>query len=230
MPFYRLRDGPSFVGPAYKRQRGVYQKPTFKRELTQLKRKVARFKPEVKQSVIASSIANVPVATGGITYISGVAQGVDDINRLGNKIRPTMLEVVVSMTSTNGELTNAFNSNYGVYIVKDTMSAGAVPAISGTSNAIFQTFSPRFALQTPESRNRFKVLRQWDMTAPELITGNVISLRKWRIPLTGTTDYIDTTSAVTGAQHNAYYMVVLSTDAAETVDFSINGFFHFTDL
>lgn len=224
MVFYRLRSGAPMPERPAKRYRPT--KSTVAQQLVQLKRKVQRFTPETKRVNISQSAANVTVAAGAIIFVSGVAQGVDSSDRLGSKVHAHMLELNVAITSAAVAATS--NLNYAAYLVKDSMSAGALPTISG-AGGIFQAFNPIAGLVQPIVRDRFKVLRQWDINASSLFAGSQSSLMKWRVPLTGLTEYITTVNNVNSAQKNAYYVVFLSNDIADTVDFSVNGFFHFTD-
>lgn len=224
MTFYK-RVYASSAGPPAKRTRYA-AKQSITAQLTQLKRKISRFKPEVKNQPINIVISNVGTGVGSISLLSGIAQGVDYNNRLGSKIHPVHLDINVSLTS--GYSTNP-NDLYGCYLVKDNMSAGALPVIAATKDAIMQGFAPETAQVQPLTLDRFTIMREWLINGASMTQGNQPSLVRWRVPLSGLTEFTDTTNAVTGAQRNAYYIVVLTDDTAGTVDFAVDGYFRFSD-
>lgn len=195
-------------------------------QLMQLKRKVARIAPEKKVNVISQSVSNVDDATGGIAYISGLAQGVDFVNRVGERVYYDHLELNVAVTS--GASSN-FTALYAAYLVKDVMSTGAFPSIAGTPQSIFASTSPIGGHINPLMRDRFKVLRRWDFNGVAIISGNTPAMQRWSVSLSGPSEFLDTTSAVTAAGKNSYYVVILSNDSADVIDFNINGQMIFTD-
>lgn len=227
MVFYRLRSGAPPAGRPFKRFKT--SKASVSSRLTQLKRQVAQFKPETKMIAVSQGIANVTDTAGAIIYVSGIAQGTDFDDRLGSKVRAQFMELNVALTSVVADTGAEPSTLYAVYLVKDMMSNGSLPSISGAAGSIFQAFSPIGGYVVPTNRDRFKVLRQWDLSAADFSSANVKSMVKWRVPLSGLTEYIDTTAAVTGAQKNAYYVVALSNQTTDLVDFNVNGFFHYTD-
>lgn len=229
MAFYRLRSGAPAPGISYKKRRWTPTKTSVNQQLTQLKRKVARFTPETKMIQIGQSLPNVADTTGGILYISGIAQGADFDDRLGSKVHAVMMELNVSVTSTNSDVGTGLNEMFSLYLIKDAMGTGSLPAIAGTQNAVMASLSPLAGFVSPLNRDRFKILRQWDTSAALLSNGTDLSVQKWRVPLSGLTEFTDTTASITGAQKNAYYLVALTNAPSDVVDFSVNGFFHYQD-
>jgi len=229
MAYYRLRSGAPPPGSSYKKRCFTPSKTSVNQQLTQLKRKVARFTPETKLIQIGQSMPNVADTAGAIIYISGVAQGTDFDDRLGSKVRAVMFELNVAITSTAIDIGGDPADMTSVYLVKDVLGTGALPSISGTQNSVMASFSPLAAFVNPLTRDRFKILRQWDVSAATITTGNTLSLMKWRVPVSGLTEYTDTTVNVSGSHKNAYYVIALTNMAADAFDVSVNGFFHFQD-
>lgn len=196
------------------------------KQLALLKRKVARIAPEKKFCIISQSILNVDDAAGGIAYISGLAEGVDYLNRVGQRVYFDHLELNVAVT---GGASSGSTSLYAAYFIKDTLSTGALPSIAGTSQSIMASFSPIGGFINPLMKERFKLLRKWDFNGLMLNSGDHPSMQRWSVDLTGPSEYIDTTAAVTGASKNAYYVVCLSNDATDAIDFNCNGQMTFTD-
>lgn len=218
------RGAPPPSGPPAKRY-----KKSLDARVTQLKRQVAMFKPEEKHCPISFAATNVTDTAGSITILSGVPQGSDYDDRLGAKVRPTNIDLNIHLTSPIADITVESGVLYGCYLVKDSQGNGGAPVISGSSTSIFQAFSPVGAHVVGNNRSRFKVLRQWDISASEIYHGTMSPMVKWRVPLSGVTEYIGTGATDTSAGKNAYYLVILSNHTTDLVDFTVNGFYSFTD-
>jgi len=223
MVYYRLREGAPAYGRPAKRFKATSQ--TVDKQLIALKRKVKQFEPEVKMIGINQSMTNVQGGVGDVLYISGIVQGTNYSERLGHQVRPVYMELNLTVSG----LTASSVEPISVYLIKDKQSDGTVPDLSGASNSVFFGNTPISGVRNPLTRDRFTVLRQWDFTAVMINSGNMCNLMKWRIPLTGVTEYIGTSAAQTSSQKNQYYLMCSSSETANTLDVTCFGILKYTD-
>lgn len=217
----RLFASRPFAGTQAKKQRV---------EITKLKRQVARLKPELKICPVAISFTNLP-NTGAVGYLSGVAQGSNETERDGNQIRPQYIDVKIQLTSnlpTQTATTAPYL--YSAYIIKDMQSSGTVPTVSGTVNSMFVGNGPYTAFIQYNTRDRFKILKEFHWNNAGLNNGAQPSMKSARVRLSGVTDFHDTTAAQASAGKNAYYLVMLTNDPAALVDFDAFIQFAYTDV
>lgn len=151
-----------------------FKKPPFKRQnassdLTQLKRKVKKLErlPEVK--VCGFLYASTPAIVGGRTdaalACSGIAQGTDQINRIGNSIRCKSLSVRLTLVPATSTRT------YRVLIFSDHAHNGSpnLPITFANNQSILDSYS---SLSTPvqdmaihyDMKRRYKIYRDKSFT------------------------------------------------------------------
>jgi len=183
-----------------------------------LQKKVALLRPETKVLQTTVNVTNVTDTVGSITYLSGVAQALTDTGRIGDKIHVTNISGAISAYNN---VAAANNYIYSVFIIKDSDSNGVVPVISGTAQAMFTSFNARLAFTQTGTTERFKILARHDFAANAAALGGPQSgtFQKFNIKLNHTLTYRDTSSAQTGAGKNALYMVIITDDTADVVDF-----------
>lgn len=197
--------------------------------LTKLIRKVNALDPELKTFQASTSFTNVDDAAGQIVYVSGIAQGVDTYRRIGDKVSIKGIDINIKVTG--GNLATAGNlALYGVYLIKDLQSSGVVPVVSGTDQSIFTNPGPTQAMVNFSTKDRFKILKKWVFGSGMLAGGNTLPIHSFKYKCNAVSTYHDATTAISGAGKNAYYLVVLSDDATDTVDMAMFTEIRFTDL
>lgn len=209
---------------------GDYPQKKQRVELAKLKRQVARLKPELKIFPSALAFTNVPAA-GSIGYVSAIVQGSNETDRDGNQIRPQWADIIIQCTSgLPGPNVASQYLNYAAYFIKDSQSSGVIPTISGTAQSIFVGATPYTGLVQYNTKDRFKVLKEWHWNNNQLHNGTQPCLVRSRVRLGGVTDYHDTTAGQASAGKNAYYIVILTSDANGVVDFDSFVHFAYTDV
>jgi len=195
--------------------------------VSRLQRQVALLKPEVKIKYSQGSITNLTTA-GSITLLSGIAQGVTAVTRIGDTIRPTRLKLNVKCTAGN----DASSSLQGFYyaIVKDKETSGTQPVQTGTVNAIFEGSGPLDAFVQDEVKDKYYVMRMVQHSFNELALGTFPNVVSFDIPLSGVTTYRDTTDVIGSCGKNHYFLVVGTDTSANTADFAFSWQFMFSDV
>lgn len=204
--------------------------PTLQGKVNRLQRVVNALRPELKVVAETDVFTNVPAAAGTIIYLTAIGQGSDIVNRIGDRISIKEIELNCELTGGTPAQPGGNLTNFGVYLIKDMESNGVIPVVSGTAQSIFSAAGTLQAMVQPSTRERFKIVRQWCHNTAELQGGNTPNHWKWVVPCSGQTFYHDTTANQTGAGKNAYYLVCLSEDLGDTVDFAIFSQVRFTDV
>ena len=194
-------------------------------KLQRLQRQVAALRPELKYYQESATLSNIGAAVGLVTYVSGIAQGSDDINRIGNQI--TVKSVDMNIKCVSGYSSNP--ATYVVYLIRDNDSNGVLPTVSGTVNSILTGSQPiNQLLRTAEGR--FKILRKKQLSGLMLASGSEQFVFTWSIKLNTILTYRGTTGAQANAGKHALYLVIVSDDASDTVDFAYSSQIGFTDV
>ena len=227
--FRKRTYGGSYAGgaPAAKR----YSKArTVNSKVVALQKKVALLSPEVKSFFISISEANITAAAGRIFRLSNIVQGLTDVNRVGDKVR--VLNIKLSIDAGQFFATvGGSPTSYRVAIVKDLMSNGVLPTISGAVTSIYNSFTP-FNQQMVQkvTRNRFKVLKQWYVDSNQLAGGT----RSWTIPMNipcnFVQSYLSSAGTIADADKNQLYLVITTNDGASTLDIGGLAEISFTDV
>jgi len=223
---FKRRYPTRYGGPSKSTKTSYSSSLSMAKQLASIKRRVSMYKPEVKALHTTASISNVAPGAGALQLLTGLDQGTDNGNRLGSTVRPKYMELNLIISDSLG---SSSLDNFAFYLVKDSTSSGAAPAISGAANAIFSGFGPITGLVQPNTRDRFKVLREYHFNAAEITLGTKCTFLKWRVPMSGLIEYVGTTSAQASAQKNHMYFVVLSDDTAAVLDVQLGWTFSFTD-
>lgn len=107
--------------------------------------KLAReLRPEVK--MIDNGDVEYPIDSGVVVHISGVAQGIDYDDRIGNEVRSQSLELryTVSRTAAGTFATLPQSMRVMIARMKSVVPGGTIPAITDfLQSADFQSPSPR---------------------------------------------------------------------------------------
>lgn len=196
-------------------------------KLLRLQRTVAALKPEVKRLFTLVAITNLPSATGSISYISGIAQGVFNTERVGDSVRPIRLDVRFNMVGANA----GTGFLYSLFIVKDKTSNGTVPSVAGTGGVLTSANSVT-AFQNELTKSRFQILKRVDVSSNTYTFGTpgVHPFSSHSFKLSSPMNYQDTSGGQTGANTNALYLIVISNDGTDVADFSLQSELHFTDV
>jgi len=166
-------------------------------------------------------------AAGGIALVSGIAQGTNIDNRIGDYIHAKKFDINVKITS--GVAAAGSHAQYRVLLVLDKDSNGVVPTISGVANAIMTGSQPINQLSRVTA-GRFKILRDKIVGATALQNGDHEFIWRWEVVLNHKMTFRGTSAAQTDVGKNALYLVCLSDDTADAVDFASSQQLGFTDV
>jgi hypothetical protein len=145
---------------------------------------------------------------GAVQYLSGMAQGLDQVNRIGDSIRIQHLSFVGG--ATVGAATQAF---LRILIVRDMENQGAAIAGSDLLANVSGAGAP-FSLQNYiNAHERFSVIYDELISLDPL--SNINDVLRFSTTHKGHIRYRDTTAAVTGAAEGSLWFVAL-TDVAST--------------
>lgn len=93
-------------------------------KVVKLTKLVAGLRPEVKYIDTSLSSNNVSVANGIVVHLTGIAQGTNVNNRVGDLISTLWWNVNISVTNSSAANATNENPSYRFYIVKDTQQVG----------------------------------------------------------------------------------------------------------
>lgn len=213
--------------PAFKRAKKAH---TDHAKLMRLQKQVNALRPEVKMfegSIVPTFPTNT---TGSIDYISAVSQGSDNTNRIGDKISPKWIDIIVAITA-GGTHSASSVDQVNFYLIKDLESNGVAPIVSGSAQSIFTSPNPVRATLNTNTRERFKIVKKWIFPYNELFSGNIPFIRQHRLNLSGVTFFHGAGSNNAAAGKNSYWMVALSTQPAVTTEVANYEYlFGFTDV
>lgn len=202
--------------------RGVSKAGSVSQQVRSLQRFVATLKPEIKYHDTSASGLNVPV-TGTVDTITDIAQG-DTVNtRTGNAINVVSITVKGSINSV------ANGAYYRVALVQDKQQIADTSPTAGTifSDGVASA-NPVTALPTIANLARFNVLWMSKIFSGTVITGtNQIAYYEFTRKTNIKVSYNGTAS--TDIEKNGLYVVFLTDDAANAVDFNGLARLGFTD-
>lgn len=211
-----------------RRRSSATGKASTEARLLKLTKKVNALDPELKCYQAAGAFTNVDDATGQINYLTAIAQGTTIQERIGDKIQ--IKELFINVKLLAGAVASAASTAlYGVYLIRDMQSSGVLPVVSGTAQSIFAFPGPVQAVINPVTKDRFKIVRKFVFGGGMAAGGNQLPLCTFKVKLNHVIDWHDGTTAITGAGKNAYYLVLLSDDTNDTVDFATYLEIRFTD-
>lgn len=195
-------------------------------KLMKLQRAVAQLAPEMKWLTSTGSFTNIDDAIGSIASVSLIAQGSDDFNRIGNVVSAKQFTMNIKLISGGA---GGGVATYKVYLIRDLDSNGTIPSISGTVNSIFEGSQPiNQLLRTAE--NRFKILRQKTLSASQLGAGTTPYLFNWTLPLNFKMTFRGSAGTQANVGKHGLYIVIVSDDSTDTVDFAYSYQLGFTDV
>jgi len=195
-------------------------------KLLKLQRAVASLAPELKWFTSSGSVLNVNDGNGSIACVSLVAQGTDDVNRIGNQISAKKISINCKLIDGGSAVGSV--STYTVYLVRDDDSNGIIPTVSGAANSILDGSQPINQLQR-SVENRFKILRKKVLTGAMLAAGSAHYLWNWTVPLNFKMTFRGSAGTQINVGRYGLYLVFVSDDAADTVDFAYTQHLCFTD-
>ena len=196
-------------------------------KLQRLQRVVSALKPETKVFTSLVTFSAVPVATGSISYLSGVATGSTNITRIGKKIRLSKIRLQLR---TGTPMNTAWDDQMSFYLVKDKRSNGVVPTNAGANDSIFSSANPLTAVVNPTNMDRFSIIWAANTSGLKQSQGIEGFNNFNMIRANDVVTYQDDTAAQAGADMNAYYFVILSSDAGVGAEYYLTCSFEFTDV
>lgn len=212
--------------------RGPRKTGSLTQQVRSLQRVVSSLAPEIKNADVDVTSLNITSA-GLVVHCSAVAQGDTSSTRTGNTI---MVKNVTLVGRWNRSTDVPFNANayYQVMLLVDKeQSADAAPAVSDiTSNA-----DPVFAMPAITTMERFRILwvspilSNMQVVTDSDTTANVpTQMPVIRANVTVNTKVSFNGTASTDQEKNAIYMVLLSGDQNNLIDFVGTCRVAFTDV
>lgn len=179
-----------------------------------LARRVARLEKRAKAQELKThdiSASTTYSSTGTVSYLSGIAQGDQSINREGLKINAIKLygraRIIGNTTSSSAQIIR-------IIIFRDKDCNGALPTITG-SDGLLEVASPD-SLFSHETRNRFRIMfdRTWTVGSDGSDGLDQKSVRiNAALPRKGLTCYYSGTgSAIADADANGLFMLIIVAD------------------
>lgn len=183
--------------------------------------------------------------TALIYNLSNIAQGTDDINRIGNSIVPKNLEiryiVQVDTAGTNGSIYNKF---VRVVIVQDKEQQGTDPTFAGADTSVYNPVTTGVNEHMVPilftNRKRYKILHDevhamgantFTTVGAQTAFGAPLRVFKHKkFKLNGTINYDATAGADTSNREGALYLMVISpSNTTDSLDFGYFARLTFTD-
>jgi hypothetical protein len=143
--------------------------------------------------------------TPTIVYVSALAQGTDDSQRIGDSIRCQSLEL---KTMVRLDLASTGYTSLHLLLVRDLQNSGATP----TMTDVYDTTSNP-TLQVWLNRDRYNILFDEHIVLNREV-GPVIDDRRVMLPASGHIKYRLTTSAAAAAAAGSLYLMAWSSLAA----------------
>jgi len=196
-------------------------------KLQRLQRVVSALKPETKVFTTLVTVSGPSVTTGTVSYLSGVATGATNITRIGKKIRLSKIRLQLR---TGTPMNGAWDDQISFYLIKDKRSNGVVPTNAGAADSIFSSASPFTAVINPTNMDRFSVVWAAHTSGIKQTQGIEGCSTFNSINAKDVLTYQDDTAAQSGADMNAYYFVILSSDSGAASEYYITCSFEFTDV
>jgi len=195
-------------------------------KLLRLQRQVALLRPEIKYIPGSDAAANVTVAAGYISFLTGISQGVNVAQRVGDTVRASSFRLRCSQDNLT------LIGHVSFFLIKAIDLNGALPAIS----TVMSSFDPKTAQINQNVKDKYKLLARYDLAsrasaAGATAGGNVrdcYSVEK-SVMYNNVVTYSATTAAVASASKNHLFCIVLSSDTADTVDITLSWELGYTD-
>lgn len=151
--------------------------------------------------VAPTSVANTAfTSTGLVVYLSGISQGTDYNNRIGNSIKSQFMNFVLQITTGNT------NNRCRVILFRDREQRQALPAITD----VLESADP-YAQYNHNNLNRFTILKDV-MTVTD--TYHPTRLVEWSKSDKTHIYYSGTTNGVASADENSIFLLFLSDQAS----------------
>ena len=196
-------------------------------KLKRLQRVVSALRPETKTFTTIGTLSSISTSAGVIGLISGVATGSTDSTRIGKRIRLTNLNFMLKVQATMG---SSQADHLSVYVIRDKQCNGVLPTITGSADSIFSSSDPLTAVMVPSNRDRFKVVWQGHMDAPEQTNSTLKFSPYAKYKLNDVCTFQADTALIGSADQNAYFIVALCNDASLAGVCYYTAQFDFTDV
>ena len=159
----------------------------------------------IEQKFVDTTVTNNTSRAGGINYLSGIAQGTDLSNRVGDSIK-------VQRFSINGYISGAANAVVRILIVRDRENSGSDPVGSDILQNASVAATP-FSYVNYINKDRFTIL--YDSTYTINTVAIPGTLFEYTVSDLGHIKYRGTTSASASAAEGSLYLATF-TDLAAT--------------
>lgn len=232
--FKRARTSGSTAVRAYRTNfkhgiRGPKTTGTLYAQVKALQRAVKNLGPEKKYTDLTLAQTNITVA-GAITHITAIAQGDSISTRTGNAV--TVVSIACKGKIATGANALAVGSYLRVLVVCDKQQVADTSPAPATiiTDGIF-TADPVSMLPNTDFLERFRILhssRLYD--GSRIATGTATQDRTWEFSWSGNIKVQYNGTASSDIQKNGLYVVFLTDDGGNVLDFSGVSRIGFTDV
>ncbi len=173
----------------------------------------------IEEKAFENSASGTASTAGTVGYMSGLSQGVDVFNRIGDSIKLHSFEFCLNVTQ-GGALTTW--DRVRVLLVRDLENGGATPAVTDIlGSASISGFEQWL------NRNRFKFLfdEVFDISA----TANPLATRQVHIPVDRHIKYRSTSNAAAGAAEGSMWWLVICENGVNPSAYALNWRLRYTD-
>jgi len=194
-----------------------------------LQRAVKNLSPEKKYTDLSLSQINIGVA-GAVTHITSVAQGDTIATRTGNVLNLVSITCKGKIATAANALAVGSYMRILVVVDKQQVADTSPSAADVITDGIF-TADPVSMLPNTAFLERFRILhssRLYD--GSRIATGTATQDRSWEYSWTGNMKVEYNGTAGTDIQKNGVYVVFLTDDAGNVLDFSGVARVGFTDV
>jgi len=174
---------------------------------------------EEKHFSLASTLSGA-VPAGALTYASGIAQGTDLSNRIGNSLKVQSLHLM-GRVAINPSATTF--SVVRIILVRDNENPGSNPGVAD----IVDTVNTPITFVNYVNRKRFSFV--FDELVVVDKTGNYSACFRASVPFERHIFYRSTGNAVGSAAEGALFWLAISDESTNTPDIKVNLEFSFTD-
>lgn len=228
--------------PSFRRRRGFGRQSTFRgiqrltraavrgpskrgsvfRQVRSLQSYVSGLKPEVKYTDTSLSSENVTTA-GTVVHVTAIAQGDTIATRTGDQINVRSIDIRGSLDIPSGATPTAFGY-YRVALVQDKQQ---VADTAPTAAAIFTSTAPEFLLPNVAALDRFKIIYLSQLFDPRMMVADTdftsgvppTQMPVFSFSWTGNIKVRYNGTAGTDIQKNGLFVVFLTSEGGNTVDF-----------
>lgn len=225
----RFRKNPTAVTRRMNKRttKGPSKSGTLRQQVKSLQRIVKDLAPEIKYVDTSITITNL-TTSGNVTHLTAVAQGDTQSTRTGNTINVRTLNW--QLTARAADSANISSSLLFAIVMDREQVGDTAPAITD----VFSSADPVVALPNLANLERFRFLYSSgviDCQRIGVLSGSANTLNKtFKLSWSGSIKVSYNGTADTDIQKNGIYMLVLTDDAAGSIDFEGISRIGYTDV